>query len=331
MSQLVEEVVHFTSLDGNLLGDPSDRRVIIYLPPSYETDLLKRYPVVYLLHGGMTDNLIWSGKSFNNYFGDFNLKVLLDDLLSQNKISEMITVMPDSNTTFMGNWYVNSKVLGNYDDYIAQELVDYIDKNYRTLAQRESRGIGGHSLGGFGAINLATHHPEVFSACYGHESSALRFEEFGPFNRANQIAYDVFANRDWDTFNKANPSFKINFLTPATFSPDINAPPFYGTWLWTKDKDSFKLNESVWKQWKAFDPSNLVEHRKDKLLRLSAIKFDGATKSGTIPGANIFQEELKKAGISHEFETFDGGHFDCIVPRMEFGILPFFSEVLASN
>jgi S-formylglutathione hydrolase FrmB len=260
--------------------------------------------------------------------------MVLDRLIAEDKIREMIVVMPDANTTFMGNWYVNSPVLGNYQDYITDELVQHIDENYRTLAHRESRGIGGHSMGGFGAINLGMHHSEIYSAVYGHESAALKFEEFSPrpfaWQEGNPQNFDIFTRKDWDAFQKAGPFAKVEFLTPATFSPNLDNPPFYGNWLWIKDGEQLKRDSATWQRWKAFDPTDLVEIQKENLCQLRALKFDGGTESGQVT-ARPFHEALTEADIPHEFEVFTGGHFDCTASRMESVILPFFSELLASN
>jgi enterochelin esterase-like enzyme len=132
-----------------------NRPVITYLPPSYDSEAERRYPVIYLLHGGGG-----APRSFieGNYSG-LNIRTTMNNLVTLHIVREMIIVMPDINNV--------------YRDFIVKDVIPYIDSTYRTLAKRESRGIGGHSRGGCGSFLLATDHPELFSALYGLAASCL--------------------------------------------------------------------------------------------------------------------------------------------------------------
>jgi enterochelin esterase-like enzyme len=132
-----------------------NRPVITYLPPSYDTEPDKRYPVIYLLHGGGG-----APRSFieGNYSG-MNIRTTMNNLVLLNVVREMIIVMPDISTRYVG--------------FIIDDVIPYIDAAYRTLARRESRGIAGHSRGGCGSFILATDHPEIFGAMYGLAASCL--------------------------------------------------------------------------------------------------------------------------------------------------------------
>src|SRR4051812_39337387 len=125
-----------------------DREVITYLPPSYDTDTDRRYPVIYLLHGG---GGVPRSYIAGNYSG-LNIRTTMDNLILLHVVHEMIIVMPDIN--------------GVYHDFILNDLIPHIDSTYRTFARRESRGIAGHSRGGCGSFLLATDHPDVFGAMY---------------------------------------------------------------------------------------------------------------------------------------------------------------------
>ena len=136
-----------------------NRQVITYLPPSYDDEGDRRYPVIYLLHGGGgTPRSYIEG----NYSG-LNIKTTMDNLALLHVVREMIIVMPDINDSF--------------HDYILKDLIPYVDATYRTFARRESRGIGGHSRGGCGSFLLATDHPEVFGAMYGMSASCMDRED----------------------------------------------------------------------------------------------------------------------------------------------------------
>jgi putative tributyrin esterase len=156
------------------------KHAVIWLPPSYSTNRTRRYPVAYYLHGAYGDETNWTklGK----------LDVTLDSLTGAG-MPEMIVVMPDGDD----GWYTTWNFLGDYpgcrrahadttkeraatycvpwlkyDDYIARDLVAYIDRHYRTRSDRRHRGIAGLSMGGYGAITLALAYPDVFSAAASH-------------------------------------------------------------------------------------------------------------------------------------------------------------------
>jgi hypothetical protein len=173
-------------------------------------------------------------------------------------------------------------------------------------------------------------HPEVYATVYGHESSSLEFEEFELWKAGEPQSTEIFASRDWDAFQKADPSTKLEFAAPATFSPNLANPPFYADWLWVKDGTQLRRDETVWQRWQAFDPTDLIGQLKGNLLQLRAIKFDGAIGVDTNIGpARAFHNVLTEAGIPHEYEEFSGGHVDRTASRMESVILPFFSETLS--
>ena len=119
------------ALEGNLVGDPATRDYYVYLPAGYDTSD-KRYPVVYALHG---------------FMGNENELIVmipvLEELRASGGVGEMIMVFPDADNSFGGSWYLSSPTIGDYEGYIAEDLVAHIDANYRTLPQRESRGIMG--------------------------------------------------------------------------------------------------------------------------------------------------------------------------------------------
>ena len=134
------------------------RSFLVYLPPSYNTPQgrAKRYPALYLLHGSPGSDADWFAA------GDANQSA--DALIAQQKISELILVLPDGNgrpgeTSEWGNSFDGRQ---NIETFVAADLVRYVDAKYRTIASPAYRGIGGLSMGGFGAMNIAVHHPDVF-------------------------------------------------------------------------------------------------------------------------------------------------------------------------
>jgi pimeloyl-ACP methyl ester carboxylesterase len=149
--------IHGTALEGNLEGDAVDRDVIVFLPPSYQQEKKRRYPVVYALHGYSIGADQWTHEIHapQTIEGAFALG-------SQ----EMIIVLPDSKTIYNGSMYSSSQTTGDFERFIYRDVVAYIDAHYRTINDRKSRGLVGHSMGGYGASRIGMKHPDVFGALY---------------------------------------------------------------------------------------------------------------------------------------------------------------------
>src|SRR4051812_46572535 len=165
--------VHGAALEGNLEGNAVDRDVFVFLPPGYSKDRHRRYPVVYALHGFFIGAEQWSHEIHvpQTIEGAFALGA-----------REMIVVLPDSKTLHNGSMYSSSVTTGDFENFIAQDVVAYIDAHYRTLASRESRGLAGHSMGGYGAARIGMKHADVFGSLYIMSPCCLSARQPGPAN-----------------------------------------------------------------------------------------------------------------------------------------------------
>jgi enterochelin esterase-like enzyme len=150
--------VHGKSLEGNLEGDSPDRDVFVYLPPGYTTNSTRRYPVVYMLHG--------YGLTAERWMPFTRMADAADKNIAGGTMKEMILVNPDAFTRYNGSMYSTSPTIGDWETFIAEDLVSYIDSNYRTIPNRMSRGLGGHSMGGYGTVRIGMKRPDVFSSLY---------------------------------------------------------------------------------------------------------------------------------------------------------------------
>jgi len=131
--------IHGTALEGNLEGDAVDRDVIVFLPPSYQKDKNRRYPVVYALHGFFIGADQWTH--------EIHVPQTIEGAFAKGS-KEMIVVLPDSKTIYNGSMYSSSATTGDFERFIYHDVVDYIDAHYRTIPDRRSRGLAGHSMGG---------------------------------------------------------------------------------------------------------------------------------------------------------------------------------------
>lgn len=329
---LIYETIHSPSLEANLLGDSPDRSVIVYLPPSYQKSPMKRYPVIYLLHGVLDRNRRWTDN-------DPTIQKIVDDLIAKGTIREMIVVMPDVFGIYTGTYYTNSVTTGNWEDFITKDLVAYVDSKYRTLPQSARRGIAGHSMGGYGAFKLAMKHPEIYGAVYALSPCCLGWAgdltTQNPawlttlaFNDAEQVKNKLKNLRSLEEF------YPFGFLSLSTaFSPNPNRPPFFADYPVEQVEGKLRLVEPAYGKWSANFPLLMLDQYRANLLQLRGIRFDVGKKDEFLdipPNCKALTQGLKNNGISHIFEEYDGDHSNRVRERIETKVLPFFSDTIAN-
>lgn len=318
--------LHFVSIEGNLVGDSPKRSILVYLPPGYERQKKMRYPVVYLLHG--FNGFGVGNKGWIREGGNFNVETI-SRLITEMKISPMIVVMPDGSNRYGGSFYTNSITTGNWEDYLVRDLVAFIDKNYRTLARAESRGIAGHSMGGYGALKIAMKHPDVFGAVYGTSSCCLTYMP-PAVNSQSLIAAGKLAS--FEEADKAPFPVRVSFAFAAAWSPNPMKPPFFSEYPVSENRDDSEQSAAVLARWQANIPTYMADQFVTNLQRLRGIAFDAGTQEPSIQNSNRqFAEALKRNRIEHTFEVFEGGHTDKARERIETRMLPFFSRTLVSQ
>ncbi len=176
-SQAVDVTVHSPGLEHNLLGDSADQLVSVYLPAAYASEPDRRFPVLYFLHG-------FSDPTPRHVAAE-EFRTIMDKLIADGAPQPMIIVFPNCINKYRGCFYINSATTGNWDDYVTKDVVGYIDSHYRTMASVDHRAIAGHSIGGYGALTLAFHHPDVFSAVYAMSPCCTDLvADLGPSNAA---------------------------------------------------------------------------------------------------------------------------------------------------
>src|SRR3954454_702557 len=174
--------IHGASLEGNLEGETVDRDALVFLPPSYGTEKTRRYPVVYALHGYSIGAEQWSK--------EIHVPQTIEGAFAKG-VKEMVVVLPDSKTVHNGSMYSSSVTTGDFEQFVAHDLVAYIDAHYRTIPQRISRGLAGHSMGGYGATRIGMKHSDVFGSVYIMSPCCLIPRPPGPVNPANEAALEA--------------------------------------------------------------------------------------------------------------------------------------------
>ena len=304
--------IHGASLEANLEGDAVDREALVFLPPGYQKDRKRRYPVVYALHGYSIGALQWAG--------EIHVPQTIEGAFASGT-SEMIVVLPDSKTVHNGSMYSSSVTTGDFENYIARDVVAYIDAHYRTLPKRESRGLVGHSMGGYGATRIGMKHADVFGALYIMSPCCLSMRGAPPAEILKALE-DVKSPAD---------SAKLQFFARATlasaaaWSPNPTKPPLY------LDLPTGDAQQEVLARWAANSPLAFVDQYIGGLRRYAAIALDVGDQDGLRIDTAKLQASLQRSGIGSTFEEYRGTHTSAVAVRFQNFVLPFFSKHLVAR
>jgi S-formylglutathione hydrolase FrmB len=304
--------VHSSAIQGNLSGEAADREVLVVLPPGYVADRAKRYPVVYALHGYSIGAEQWSH--------EIHLPQTVEGAFA-NGAREMIIVLPDSKTAYGGSMYSRSVTTGDFETFIARDLVAYIDAHYRTIANRGSRGLAGHSMGGYGVARIGMAHPDVFGALY-LMSPGLNIHPGAPLDAKGQAAIDAL-RKPADAADLPFP-LKAQLAVSAAWSPNPAKPPLY---LDLPHKGGAPLSE-VLAKWDANAPLASIDQHVGDLRRYRAIAMDVGDEDTLKTVTQQFHEALDSYRIANTFELYSGTHTSNVAFRFQDHVIPFFSRAL---
>jgi enterochelin esterase-like enzyme len=310
----VERVkIHGAALEGNLEGNAEDRDTIVFLPPSYATDKSRRYPVVYALHGYSIGAEQWTG--------EIHVPQTIEGSFAQGA-REMIVVLPDSKTGHNGSMYSSSVTTGDFERFVAKDVVAFVDSHYRTIPDRASRGLVGHSMGGYGATRIGMRHPDVFGSLYIMSPCCLAARGPGP---ASSDLEKVVAGMKTPADGASLAFFsRAQLATAAAWSPNPKNPPLY---LDLPTKDGAPQAE-VLAKWAANAPLAFLDQYVGSLRQYRAIAMDVGDQDGLRADAVKLHEALDKYGIANGFEVYPGTHTSRVADRFQNHVLRFFSRSL---
>ncbi|HEY1421636.1 MAG TPA: alpha/beta hydrolase-fold protein [Candidatus Dormibacteraeota bacterium] len=319
------DTIQSRQLTGNLLGNETQRDLVVYLPPSYSEMGDRRYPVAYLLHGYSNRALYWPyGPALA--FGALHPPIgeVIEEAVRDFHAEEMIVVMPDGWSRWGCSQWVDSPVTGNFESYVIQEVVAHVDKNYRTLPQAQSRGVFGISSGGFGAWHLGSRNPDVFAAVSLLSADSYFEITHKPF--FYQYYDRIFPNAPAGPIEGDIVSWMCYGLSQA-YTPNPSKPPYYADFA--VEYPSGQLNEEAWAKWIALDPVVSWEPRLANLRKLSGLLLDAGRNDefDLHYGHRLLSKNLKGAGIKHDFEEHAGTHTSLMFERIKFS-LGWFSQIL---
>jgi hypothetical protein len=304
--------VHGASLEGNLEGEAVDRDVFIFLPPSYAKDKHRRYPVVYALHGYFIGAEQWTH--------EIHVPQTIEGAFAQGA-REMIVVLPDCKTKYNGCMYSSSLTTGDFERFISHDLVAYVDAHYRSIPERTSRGLVGHSMGGYGATRIGMKHPDVFGSLYIMSPCCLSVRPAHPDAEMEKMLAGVKTPED----SAKLPFFgRSQLADAAAWSPDPKNPPLY---LDLPVKDGVVQPDIVAK-WAANSPLAFIDQYIDNLKQYRAISIDVGDQDGLRTDTAKVHDVLDTYGIKNSFEIYHGTHTSAIADRFQNHVMPFFSQNL---
>lgn len=306
------DFVRSDALTGNPLGDPSERPVVVYLPPDYDAEGSRRYPALYVLHGYTGDvAALLSSRPWET-----NVLQWADRLIKNHRMPPALLVLVDGFTRLGGSQYVDSIHNGRYATYAVRDVVGHVDKTYRTIAVEGGRAVLGKSSGGFGAIHLVFEHPGTFAAFASHSGDAyFRYAHPPSFATVQRTleAHAFNVEAFVENFERKHKRSVAEYTTmemlayAAAYSPrsasafDLDLP---------FEQRSGELNEEVFARWLAFDPAERVADHRAELARLRLRYLDCGRRDeyALDIGARVVTERIRALGLDVRHEEFDDDH-----------------------
>jgi hypothetical protein len=320
--RLVAAELRSANFAGSKIGVSPLRKLTIYLPPGYSAG--KRFPVLYYLNHFFEDHTA--------PFANNGATTLFDRAIAQGVIGEVIVVSADFSTPAGSSWYVNSPATGNWEDFMVGELVPYVDAHYRTLANRDSRGVVGDGVGGYGAIRFGMRHPQVFGSVYGMQLVGAGGNIQTTHSRPN---WERLARaRSLDDLGDDGFSRIFTSIYQATL-PNPNRPPLFFDPPARSVEGRTVVDTAVMARFQeGFSLSALLPSYAENLKTLRGFKFDWGradTLVDHVYGSQAFAHLLDEYGVPHEAEEHGGGFRDRHWGergRVYTDVLPFFARHL---
>ena len=231
----------------------------------------------------------------------------MDRVLAAGTVREMIVVFPDGNNRLQGSYYADSATTGDFEQYITQGIVSYIDNKYRTLRTPASRSLVGYSMGGNGALRLTMKHPEIYGAVYALNACCMTWAD--EFSLSSPAWTTTLAMQSMDDFERA-PFLSRAFMSIAASWSAGQRPPFFADLPVQSADGKLVPVEQVAARWLAKMPVALVDHYRENLRDLRGIAFDVGLQDAPhiITGTRLFSDALTRNGIEHQHQEYEGDH-----------------------
>jgi S-formylglutathione hydrolase FrmB len=311
----------------NILGDPTRRRVDVYVPAGHDGSELPLLVDIVGFTGGGPGHTNWKN------FGE-NVPEQADRLIAEGKMAPCVIAFPDCFTRLGGNQYVNSSAMGNWADFLTQELTAFVESEY-ACGGAGKRGIFGKSSGGYGALVHAQLYPHVWSAAASHSgdvgfelmfaadfpNTLRRLEKHGGTIESFIAAFEAAPKINGDDLHAL-----MCLAMAATYDPDTTK--FLGIRL-PITMDTCEIIPERWAEWMKWDPLVMLETHFEGLKTLKGFYIDCGTvdQYNLVYGARRFSRRLTELGVTHVYEEFADNH-SSVDYRMDVS-LPFLAKALS--
>jgi len=301
-SQVIIRELRSENIANNKAGIDPVRKMLVYLPAGYDESSSERYPVIYFLPNPFED-------SYRFDFDHNDAQGLFDRAISDGVIKKFVLVAVDMKTPLGTSWYVNSSATGNWEDFMIQEVVPYIDANFKTLPNRDSRGIAGIFIGGYGAIRFGMRHPDVFGTVYAMHPVGTGT---GVSISASLPKWDILANaRSIDDVKKDGRTQIFATMFQAHL-PNPDKPPLFIDLLARQEGDQLIIDPKLMERFRNnFYLDTMIPQYADNLKSLRGFKFDWSRTDGNfdhVYANQAFTHKLNEFGITHEAEEYNGAY-----------------------
>jgi enterochelin esterase-like enzyme len=315
-------------LEGNLLGDPTERVIDVYVPAGATGE---RLPLLVDLVGFTA-----GGPAHSNWknFGE-NVPERLDRLIANGLMPPVVVAFPDCFTKLGGNQYINSAAMGRWDDFLREEAVPLVEAKFGCGGPGR-RGCFGKSSGGYGAMVQAMLHPDFWNAAASHSGDVgfelLFIPDFPKVLRALASANNSI--QAWLEKFFAAPKTKdadvpilMVLAMAATYDPDPEA--YMGVRL-PVTLDTCELIAERWANFLKWDPLTLVDEHGEGLKKLKALYIDcgDIDQFNLVYGSRRMHKRLSELQVPHVYEEFPDDH-TAVDYRMDIS-LPILAKALAS-
>ncbi|WP_417683942.1 alpha/beta hydrolase [Roseibium sp.] len=314
-------------LKGNLLGDPSDREVVVYTPYGHDGSGLPLLVDLVGYTSGGPAHVAWKN------FGE-NVPERLDRLIHEGTLPPVAVALPDCFTQLGGNQYIDSAAMGAWASFLTKEMLPAVETRFGCGGDGR-RACFGKSSGGYGSLVHAMLYPDVWAAAACH-SGDMAFElcylpEMPSALRAIQRKGSIGAFIDDFLSGPKFPGSALHdlmtFAMAATYDPDPSAP--YGVRL-PVDPETCEIIEDRWANWLQWDPVVMADQHMAALGSLKGLWIDCGTADqyNLLYGARRMTRKLTGANVAHVYEEFDDNH-SSIDYRLDKS-LPFLAKALAN-
>jgi hypothetical protein len=324
-SQVVSRTIRSENIAKNKVSTNPARNLLIYLPTGYRASSPQRYPVLYFL-----PNPFQSGYRYD--FEHRGAQQLFDQAIAAGVVGKFILVVADMDTPLGASWYVNSPATGNWEDFITQDVVPYIDANFKTLANRNSRGIAGVFIGGYGAIRFGMKHPDMFGSVYAMHPVGTGS---GVGVSAEIPKWDLLVNAKTADDVRKDGRTRIFAGIFQAHLPNPEKPPLFVDLPARQEGERVMIDAGVMERLRnSFYLETMIPRYADNLKSLRGFKFDWSRRDANFDhlfANQAFTRKLNEYGIEHGAEEYNGpfGESDWgIEGRIYTEVLPFFAKKL---